>query len=331
MLAKVLAAVGILCVTSVVQANNGTFPDKEITLVIPTGAGGATDVTSRFIARAMSDYLKVPVVAVNKSGAGGMIGPAYIAQQKPDGYTIGVLLTSATELAPYISKVPFKLDDLEFIASVASYRFGLIVRADSPYQTVGQLIEDSKKDGGTFFGASSITPGLGITRLGKLTGAHFELINLKSGTETTTEVISGRVQSAISQPSDVIPHVQSGALRMLASPGVNRWPQYPDVPTLHELGYDVKLMSEIALIAPAGTPSSIIKKLQEAAFYAAENPELKAKFDQLGMDSISKAGVDVKKMIRENFLLNGPAMRDINSDWVATECFVDCDSASKSK
>lgn len=325
MLIRVLTVLGIiLCASPVVQAADDAFPNKEITLVIPTGAGGATDVTSRFVGRVMSDYLKVPFVSVNKSGAGGMIGPAYVAQQKPDGYRIGVLLTSATELAPYMSKVPFQLDDLEFIASIASYRFGLIVQAGSHYKTVDDLIAASKKDGGTFFGASSITPGLGITRLGKLTGAKFELVNYKSGTETITELIGGRVQSAISQPADVISHVQSGELRLLASPGVNRWPQYPDVPTLHELGYNVKLISEIALVAPAGTPAAIIKKLREAAFAAVDNSAVKEQFNRLGMDPVKKTGLQVKAMIRENFLANGPEMRAFNAEWVPSQCFVDC-------
>lgn len=324
MLTRVFAVLGILCASSAVQAAEDSFPNKEITMVIPTGAGGATDVTSRFVGKVMADYLKVPFVSVNKSGAGGMIGPAYVAQQKPDGYRIGIMLTSATELAPYMSKVPFKLDDLEFIASIASYRFGLIVQAGSPFKTVDDLIAASKKEGGTFFGASSITPGLGITRLGKLTGAKFELVNYKSGTETITELIGGRVQSAISQPADVIAHVQSGELRLLASPGVKRWPQYPDVPTLHELGYDVKLVSEIALVAPAGTPAAIIKKLQEAAFAAVDNPAVKEQFDRLGMDPIKKTGEEVKAMIRSNFLQNGPEMRALNAEWVPSQCFVDC-------
>jgi len=325
MLARALVVLGILCASLTVQASEDTFPNKEITLVIPTGAGGATDVTTRFVAQVMSDYLKVPIVSVNKSGAGGMIGPAYVAHQKPTGYQIGILLTSATELAPYISKVPFQLDDLEFIASIASYRFGLIVRADSPYKTVDDLIKASKNDNGTFFGASSITPGLGITRLGKLTGAKFELVNYKSGTETVTELIGGRVQSAISQPADVIAHVESGTLRLLASPGVNRWPQYPNIPTLRELGYDVQLISEIALVAPAGTPPEVIQKLQEAAFAAVDNPEVKAQFDRLGMDPLKKTGKEVRSMIRANFLENGPAMKELNKAWVPSECFVDCD------
>lgn len=324
MFARIAITLGMLLSTPMAQAETGTYPQREVTLVIPTGAGGATDVTVRFFADVMSEYLKTPVVAMNKSGAGGMIGPAYIAQQKPDGYRIGILLTSATELAPYISKVPFKLDDLEFIASIASYRFGLVVQAGSPYKTAKDLIDASKKGNGTFFGASSITPGLGITKLGKLTGAKFELVNYKSGTETITELIGGRVQSAISQPSDVIPHVESGALRMLASPGVSRWPQYPDVPTLHELGYDVRLMSEIAIVAPAGTPPSVVEKLRQAAFAAVDNPKVKEQFDRLGMDPMKKTGQEVKSMIRENFLANGPAMRELNKDWVAAECFVDC-------
>lgn len=325
MLGRMLLTLGILFASPALQASEASYPNKEITLFIPTGPGGGTDVTARFIAKVMSNNLKVPVVAVNKSGAGGMIGPTFVAQQKPDGYRIGVLLTSATELAPYIStKVPFQLDDLEFIASIASYRFGLIVQANSPYKTVGDLIEASKKDKGTFFGASSITPGLGITRLGKLTGAHFELVNYKSGTETVAELMGGRVQSAISQPADVIAHVESGALRILASPGVNRWPQYPDTPTLRELGYDVELVSEMALVAPAGTPPAIIRRLQEAAFAAVDDPEVKEQINRLGMDPIKKTGKEVKDMIRQNFLANGPAMRELNKDWVPAGCFVDC-------
>ncbi|MCJ9708084.1 tripartite tricarboxylate transporter substrate binding protein [Bordetella hinzii] len=319
-------ALAIACASPAAQATE--FPSKEITFVIPTGAGGATDVASRMVATAMAQQLKVPFVAVNKSGAGGMIGPAYIAQQPPDGYRIGVLLTSATELAPYISSVPFKLDDLAFVASVASYRFGLIVDAKSPYRTVDDLIQASRGPG-TFFGASSITPGLGITKLGKLTGATFELVNYRSGSETLTELIGGRVQSAISQPADVIPHVQAGTLRLLASPGTQRWPQYPDVPTLKELGYDVALVSEIAIVAPAGTPAAVLARLQEAAFAATEDPKFRAELDRLGMDPVRKSGAQTRQMIRDNFLAAAPAMKDLNKEWVPKACFVDCGGARR--
>lgn len=324
MLRSALFVAGMLCTSLAAHANDTAYPSKEITLVIPTGAGGATDVTARVVAKAMSNYLNVPFISVNKSGAGGMIGPAHVAQQEPDGYRIGVLLTSATELAPYLSKVPFKLDDLEFIASIASYRFGLVVRADSPFKTVSDLVAASKTDRGTFFGASSITPGLGITKLGNLTGAKFELVNYKSGSETVMELIGGRVQSAISQPSDVIPHVKSGALRLLASPGERRWPEYPATPTLQELGYDVKLVSEIALVAPARTPAAVIEKLRQAAFAAVDDPEVKRQFEQLGIDPLKKTGTEAKKMVHDNFLANGPNMKALNSEWVPQGCFVDC-------
>ncbi len=322
---KILTMAGLLaCACLSAHARDDAYPARSIELIIPVGAGGATDVTSRMIAKAMSKQLKTPIVPVNRTGAGGMVGVAYLAQQAPDGYRIGILLTSATELAPYVGKVPFQLDDLKFIASVASFRFGLIVAANSPLKTTADLVEASKKGEGSFFGASSISPGLGIVRLGKLTGAKFELINYKSGLETVTELIGGRVQSAISQPSDVIAHVKAGSLRLLASPGSARWPEFPEVPTLTEQGYDVKLQSEIALVAPAKTPAPIIEKLQKAAFAAMDDPEVKAQLARLGMDPIKRTGNDARNMVYANFKANGPEMKALNKDWVPESCFVDC-------
>lgn len=305
-------------------ANADNYPTREVSLIVPYGPGGATDIASRLLAEEMAKHLGVPVIIENKPGAGGMLGVGYIARQKPDGYKIGVMPTSSTALAPYISGVSFELDDLDFVASVAAYQFGLAVKSDSPYKSTEDLIKASKDKDGLFFGVTSVSFALSGIKLGELTGGKFEVVNYKSGSEAITELLGGRLDVLAQHPSVITPQVKAGKVRFIASTGEKRWPDFPDSPTLHEQGYDVRLSSEIAIVAPANTPEPILEKLRLAAFKAVENPELQKRFQDMGLEAIKKSGVVVKKETYDNFKASAEDLKAYNKDWVLKKCFVDC-------
>lgn len=300
------------------------FPDRDVSVVINFGAGGSTDVATRIVAHKMSADLGVPVVALNKPGAGGTLAPAYLKNQKPDGYTVGAITSLTQAIAPHIMKLSFVLDDFEYIAAFARYRYGLVVNANSPYKTVDDLVKAAKSDDGLFFGTPSAANTLAGLNLARLTGAKFEPVNYKSGTEVITALLSGQIDAAIQNPGDILPHLRAGTVRLLASAGPERWPDYNDVPTLKELGIDMQLVSWITLVAPKGTPEDAVSKIRAAAFHAVTDPDVREQFGHHGLDPVQIAGDEIRESIKEIYMEVGSSIKDSGLPYVADSCFVDC-------
>ncbi len=304
-------------------ASAATYPDRPINFVVPYGPGGASDIAARLITEKMSASLGQSIVVENKPGAGGMLGVGYVARQKADGYTIGMLPTSSTALAPYMSTVSFSLDDLALIGSVVGYQFGLAVNASSPYQTIDDLLAAAKKES-LFYGSTSVTFMLAGMRMGELTGGDYEIVNYKSGPEVITALIANDIQVASQHPSGITPYVKSGKLRFIASIGETRWTDFPEIPTLREKGVDVAAASEIAFFAPAGTPETIIEALKDAAFAATADPEVKKKLADLGLEVVNKTGPEVRDWMVDFFRESEQPLLNANSEWALKSCFVDC-------
>jgi tripartite-type tricarboxylate transporter receptor subunit TctC len=260
------------------------FPEREISLIVNYGAGGTTDVTARVLAKGMEKPLGKPVVVINKPGAEGTIGPAFLAVQKPDGYTVGVVTYSTVAIQPHLRDLPYTIRDFEFIAGYGRFRYGVVVRADSPYKSIDDLVRAAKGGKGIFFGAPSAPNNLAMFELGRKTGAKFEQAPYKSGSETVIALLGGQVEAIVQNPSDVIAHIRDGKLRLLASASPVRWREFPNVATLKEAGYDVEIDSWLGVAVPKGTPREIVAKLQQAVAAAMKDPEV--------VDKITLAGVD---------------------------------------
>lgn len=318
---KLLVAIGAAAISTAALAAD--YPARTINFVVPYGPGGASDIAARMIVEKMSEELNQSIIVENKPGAGGMLGIGFVARQKPDGYTIGMLPTSSTVLAPYMSNVSFTLDDLELIGSVVGYQFGLAVNTDSPYQTIDDVIEAAKTEP-MFYGSTSVTFLLAGMRLGELTGGDYEIINYKSGPEVINAVLANNIQIASQHPSGITPHVKAGTLRFLASIGETRWNDFPDIPTLQDKGIDVAASSEIAFFAPAGTPKPIIDRLQKAAFNATQDADVREKLENLGLQVTNKTGPEVMDWMVNFFHDSAAPLKNANSEWTLKDCFVDC-------
>ena len=219
------------------------YPEREVTMIINYGAGGNTDVAARAIGNAMEGLLKKPVVANNRGGAQGTLGVSSLAKQKADGYTLGVVTFSTIAITPHLMNVDYTVDNFDFIAGVARYRYGVAVRADSPYKTVQDLINAAKKDKGVFFGAPSAPNNIAMFELGRKSGGKFEQVSYKSGAETVSALLGGHVDVIVQNPSDIVPHVKAGKMRLLASASPMRWKELPEVP-IHEI--DERFTSRMA-------------------------------------------------------------------------------------
>jgi len=262
---------------------------KPISLVVAFPPGGVADLTARPMAVALERILRQKVLVENRAGAGGAVGNAYVAKARPDGYTLLMALSSVSILpeADRINgKAPgYTLDQLMPVALVSADPTVLVVRAESPYRTVKDLVDAARANPGKINYASSgyysalHTP---MEMFSIATGAKMFHIPYQGGGPAVTAILGGQVDALASGPGPVLQHVKAGKLRALASWGDKRHPALPDVPTLRELGIDNEFYIWAGLFAPAGTPEAVIRPLREAVRQAVADAHFRQVMESSG-------------------------------------------------
>ena len=244
---------------------------RPISMVVAFPPGGVADLTARPLALALERILKQKVLVENKPGAGGALGNALVAKARPDGYTMLMALSSVTIL-PEAERVNgrapgYTLDQLMPVALVSADPTVLVVRSESPYKSVKDLIEAAKANPGKINYASSgyysalHTP---MEMFSLATGAKLFHIPYQGGGPAVTAILGGQVDALASGPGPVLQHIKAGKLRALASWGEKRHPALPEVPTLKELGIDSEFYIWAGLLVPAGTPEALVRQLRDA-------------------------------------------------------------------
>ena len=293
-------ALSLMASVAQAQGTGGTWPEREVNMVVNYGAGGNTDGASRELARAMSLDLGRPVVVTNRAGALGTLAPAWLTQQRPDGYTLGVVTYSAVAITPHLMAVPYKTEDFAFVGAYGRFRYGVVVRADSPYRSLQDLVAAAKLKP-VFFGAPSAPNNLAMFDLGRVTGSKFEQVSYRSGSETVVALLGRQVEVIVQNPSDVASQIEAGELRLLASASPVRWPEYPDIPTMKEAGYEVEIDSWLGLAVPKGTPSEVVARLERSMTIAMRSPAAVQAFGRLGVDPAAITGQEYERMVRLGF------------------------------
>lgn len=288
------------------------YPERELNMYVNYGAGGNTDVAARGLARGMEAILNKTVVVQNRAGAQGTLGVSQLAKQKADGYTFGIVTYSTISITPHLMKVDYTADNFDFIAGVGRFKYGVAVRADSPYKTLDDLVKASKAGKGIFFGAPSAPNNIAMYELGRKTGGKFEQVSYKSGAETVSALLGGQVDVIVQNPSDIVPHVNSGKMRMLASASPMRWTELPDIPTMKEQGYDVEVDSWLGLAFPKGVDKAMRDKLEGVAMQALKSPETSKVFVLGGMEPVAVTGDEYRKMLIEGREFMGQAIKAAN-------------------
>jgi hypothetical protein len=259
------------------------YPSRPITWICPYAAGGNADTRSRQVAKVMSEILGQPILIDNKAGAGGNIGTEMIARGKPDGYTVGMgnfaPLAVNHALFKKLNFDPF--NDIVPITLIERGPLILMVRADSPYKSVKDIVNAAKASPGSLSYASG---GIGGTH--HLSGALFEhsaeidMIHApyKSGAAGATDLMSGQVHMMFEQMYSAMPAIKGGRLRALAITSKTRSPLLPDLPTMGEQGYPaVEVLNWQGLVGPKGMSAELIKTLSAACNKALQDPDLREK------------------------------------------------------
>jgi tripartite-type tricarboxylate transporter receptor subunit TctC len=264
------------------------FPTRPITLVAPFPPGGVADLTARPVAAAMEKVLKSPVAVVNKTGAAGAVGMSYVANSKPDGYTL-LLSLSSISIIPEADKLfdrkpAYTMDQLTPIALISADPTILVVHADRPWKSAKELVEDAKRRPGEISFSSSGVYGtlhMATEMFSHAAGVTLRHVPYAGAGPALTAILGGHVDALASGPAVILPHIKAGKLRPLAGWGAKRVAALPDVPTFKELGYDIEFYIWAGVFAPTGTPGPVVKKLRETVGRAVQEPEFQAAMAKL--------------------------------------------------
>lgn len=274
------------------NAIGADYPTKALQLLIPFGAGGSADSMGRMIAKAAEKTLGQPIVAVNRPGAGGGIMYTALKNARPDGYTLGWSSTGILTVTN-IGNVPFKHDAFIHVARIGYSALPIAVRADAPWKTFQEFVDYAKKNpsklkvGNAGTGsATHLTPIFIEKELG------LKLIHVPLGAKRRVPSLLGGEVEAICVPlPEVAPQVRAGKARVLVVPSETRDPNFPDVPTMKELGHDVVIELFRGISVPKGTPADIIQKL-EGAFKKGAQDSAFIEFSRKNSFNVSFMGKD---------------------------------------
>lgn len=278
----------LLALSAVSVAAAADFSSHPIELIVPFAPGGASDVAARVLAAALSKSLSQPVIVVNRPGAGGAVGAASVAHARADGYTLligGQQLAVSEHVEAVTGHSPaVTRDQFVGIARLTADAPVLAVGAGASWKTVGDLIQDARRRPGVITYASAGEYGaahLPMEMLLEAAGVHMTHVPYRGLAPAITDVLGGRVQVIAAPRVAVVPHVRSGALRLLATWSRTRLEAMPAVPTLHELGFPVEYAIWSGLFAPKGTPQSVLATLGRAVRQAAGHADFKGRAAEL--------------------------------------------------
>jgi tripartite-type tricarboxylate transporter receptor subunit TctC len=279
------------------------YPSRPITVVAPFPPGGVADLTARPVAAAMEKVLKSPVAVVNKTGAAGAVGMQFVATSRPDGYTL-LLALSSISIIPEADKIfdrkpAFTVDQFAPIALISADPTILVVRAESPWRTAKDFIEDARKRPGQISYSSSGIYGtlhMAMELLSHAAGIKLRHIPTPGAGPALNAILGGHVDALASGPAVVIPQIKAGKLRALAGWGEARVAALPEVPTFKELGYpEAEFYIWAGLFAPKGTPEPVLAKLRETVRTAVAEPEFKSAMDKLQTPIAFKQGDEFQR------------------------------------
>jgi len=267
------------------------FPTKPITMLCGFGAGGITDLTSRALAEAARKYFGQPVIVENVTGGGGSVALGRICEKKPDGYFLAPD-GPKMRLTSLLTNLPFDVSkDFTQVIQVWGNPFGILVRSDSPFKTLKELIEYAKANPGKL---KHMSAGIGtgpfiiMTELEGATGTKFIHIPGKSDQEASTSLLGGHVDMLAGAMGSCTPLVQAGKLRLLATLGEERIKTFSDVPTVKETGYNIVYVAPLGMVGPKGMPGEIVKALHDGFKKAMEDPIFVSHCDRFGVPILYK-------------------------------------------
>ncbi|WP_238139338.1 Bug family tripartite tricarboxylate transporter substrate binding protein [Roseateles aquatilis] len=286
-LALAAAAVAVVAAAPLHALAAQEWPNKPLRIIVPYTPGGSSDIIARAISPMLSEALKQPVIVENKPGASGNMGADQTAKAT-DGYTVMLCDVSALAISPSLyTKLAFDPSkDLKGVAMLAYSPHMLVVHPSVPANTLKELVELSKKSKIDFaVTAMGSAPHLAGFQVASLTGAKWEYIPYKGGSQAVTDTIAGQTQVLMNGMLATLPFVQSGKLKVIGVSKATRVPLLPNVPTLAEQGATgFESGTWQGILAPASMPPAVINKLSAELIRIIRSPEIRARLASQGAE-----------------------------------------------
>lgn len=270
---------------------SSNFPDRSVRIIVPFGAGGATDIISRTVGQKLSEMWKQPVVVDNRSGANGNIGASDVAKSAPDGYTLLMATSSHAINATLYKNLNYSLSqDFVALSNLAFVPLVLVVNPAIPAKTVKELATYAKANSGTLnFGSGGV--GTAAHLAGELfnteTGSKMLHVPYKGGALAMNDLLGGQIQVMFANLPEANNQIKAGKLRALAVTGDQRNPQQPAVATFSESGFPtIDLKSWFGLFVPKGTPTAIVQKLSTDISAAVQDPAVQKRLTEIGSEPV---------------------------------------------
>ncbi len=291
------------------------YPSKPVRIIVPLGAGGATDVVARVIAAKLGEHLGQTVVIENRPGAEGIIGLEAVARSAPDGYTLG--LGSSSTLAANFSlrsKLPFHpVTDFVPVAMALKNAFNfLVVHPDVPARNLQELVALAKASPGKMFYGTATSGSKICTEMFKVVaGVNIAMVNYKSTAQALTDLMGGQLQLVCEPVGTSIASVNAGKLRALAVTSTVRLASAPNVPTVAEAGFPgFEYSAWVGVFAPAGTPRGIVDKLSGEIAAVLRQPETVNKIESAGFDPMIGGAEELAALLKREMARAAQVVKD---------------------
>lgn len=288
------------------------FPDRPIRLLVPWGAGGTTDIQMRALADQAARRLGQPVIVENKPGAGGVLAAQQLLQERPDGHVLAQMPISVFRHPQMASRALFNpLEDFTWVIHVTGYLFGIVVRADAPWRTLGEFLDYAKANPGRVnYGTPGVGTSLHITmeQIAGLRGIEWTHVPFRGWAENAQSLLGGQIQAS-ADSSGWADLVQSGRLRLLSVWSEQRAKRFPDAPTLKESGIDIVSASPYGLAGPKGMNPEHVRVLHDAFREALFDPAHIAILDRFDMAPMHLGPEDYATFARRTYQEEGEMIR----------------------
>ena len=271
------------------------WPDKPIRVILSVPAGATPDVTARLVFPGLSQQLGVSLVADNRAGGGGVIGAEIAAKSAPDGYTLFISSPGALTILPHMRKnIPYDtIRDFAPISLISIGPFVLMTHPSVPAKSIKELIALAKAQPGKLNYASAgngVANHLAGELFKQMAGIDIVHVPYKGAPQAVTDVLAGHMSMMFNSVAPIVGYIKTGKIRVLGIASLQRSPQLPDVPTIHESGVPgFEAVNWFGMFAPAKTPRKIINRLNGALVQTIKTPEMQSQFIKLGADPIGSS------------------------------------------
>jgi len=301
--------------------SNGAFaaqpyPTKSVRIIVPFPPGEAADIIARLIAPALSERMGQQFVVDNRPGASGQLGLTLLKQATPDGYTIGMGQGGNLSVAPHTyTKLPYDpLKDFAGLALNATNYLAVVVNPGVPFKTPAEMIAWAKANPGKLSlgtNGEGGYPHLAFEYLARSAGFTFLHVPYKGASQITVDVLGGQIMAGIGSYTSLSPHILSGKVRLIGVTNDVRVPNKPELPIFAEVvpGYDMR--GWFGVVAPAGTPAAIIKRLNEEINRAMQKPVINRKLVDLGLIVPNESAEWFDKFMEREYAKYGKLVREI--------------------